>query len=490
MRSLGLPLLALLVLRPLLAADAPATTPTTPPGAPGAPGFGPSPGGARGGGGFGPGFGGRGRSAQPATPQPPTPFITQPALGGLRFEKPLAIASAPGDANRLFILEQDGKIFVIPDLAKPEKMLFLDLTAAVGKPDVSKGLMMLAFHPNWKTNRHFYVWFTRDETTAPGSSNRLSRFTVSAADPNVADPASELPILSQPDRGTDHNGGGLEFGPDGYLYVSLGDEAYLGPNNRGGRGDLYENSQKIDGAFFSGIIRIDVDRRPGNLTPNPHPAVHAGTYLVPRDNPWVGATSFNGAPVAPAKVRTEFWAVGLRNPWRMSIDPVTGLMWVGDIGNYTVEEVDIVRRGDNHGWSYREGNIATPAANGPPPREPPSGVKFAEPFFAYRHDDNANGGNCIIGGFVYRGTALPALRGRYLCADWTNGRVWALSPVDGTGPVQTELIARKIGITAFALDPRTDDVLLADLSGGTILRLAPNPNYPPPETKPAAPAKP
>ncbi len=473
MRSLRLPLLVLLAFRPLLAADAPPAAQPPFGGGFGGPGFGPPPAG----GGFGPGFGQRG--AQPATPQPPTPFLTQPALGGLKFDKPLAIVSAPGDANRLFILEQDGKIFVIPDLAKPEKKLFLDLTAEVGKPDVSKGLMMLAFHPDWKTNRYFYVWFTRDEKGEPNSSDRLARFTISATDPNVADPASELPLITQPDRGSDHNGGGLEFGPDGYLYVSLGDEAYLGPNNRGGRGDLYGNAQKIDGSLFSGIIRLDVDKKPGNLPPNPHPAVHPGTYLIPKDNPWVGATSFNGAPVDPAKVRTEFWAVGFRNPWRMTIDPVTSLIWVGDIGNYTVEEVDIVRRGDNHGWSFREGNIATPAANGPPPRDPPPGVKFAEPFFAYRHDDNANGGNCIIGGFVYRGKALPALRDRFLCADWTNGRIWALSPVDGSGPVKAELIARKIGITAFALDPRTDDILMADLSGGAILRLAPNPAYPP-----------
>ncbi len=418
------------------------------------------------------------------------PFLAQPALDNARFDQPVAIVTAPGDTNRLFIIERPGRIIVIPDVTKPERITFLDITAKTGDTDFNeRGLLALAFHPNWKINHQFFVWFTA--TVGGRSHDTLARFTISPTDPNKADPASEVELISQLDEAPNHNGGQLAFGPDDYLYVSLGDE--------GGANDQYQNSQRIDKDFFSGLLRLDVDKKPGSLTPNPHPSVHPGTYAIPADNPWVGAKSFNNAPVDPDHVHTEFWAVGLRNPWRYAFDPVTKLLWLADVGQDRIEEVDLIRRGGNYGWNYREANdVFYPAArargNPPAPYRPtPPGLTFDEPIFWYYHPNSgapagdANFGNSITGGFVYRGKSLPALNERYLFADYVSGFIWALGPVtagpDGklTGKVSAQVIARATGITSFGQDPVTGDVLIAilnnpDNNGGSILRLAANPN--------------
>ncbi len=422
----------------------------------------------------------------PAQPTPPMPYVTTRALGGLRFDQPLGIVSAPGETNRLFILEKTGRMQVIADVTKPEKKVFLDLTAEIGNLDVERGLLSVAFHPDYKKNHYFYVWLTA--TNATGSFDRLSRFTTSATDPDQADPKSEQILISQIDRAPNHNGGELHFGPDGYLYLTIGDE--------GGGNDQFHNSQLIDHNFFSCMLRIDVDQRPGSLKPNPNPAVQPDTYTVPPDNPFVGATTFDSLPVDPAKVRTEFWAVGLRNAWRYSFDPMTGLIWLGDVGQDRVEEVDIIKKGGNYGWNYREGNEAF-QVRGQTVRLPPTGVTFDEPLFTYRHPNvpgvTADSGNCITGGLVYRGDALPALKGRYLFTDYVSGWIWALSPVDGKGgKVTGEKIAREKGggIVAFYQDPRTGDLLVANIApnSGYIERLVPAPAAAPNALPPAAPA--
>ncbi len=178
-----------------------------------------------------------------------------------------------------------------------------------------------------------------------------------ADDPNQADASSEVILIDQYDQDDTHNGGDLHFGPDGYLYVSLGDEGCCN--------DIHNNSQRIDKDFFSAILRLDVDKRPTSLPANPHPSntnnpSGAINYAIPPDNPFVGATDFNEQPVEPANVRTEFYAVGFRNPWRFSIDPVTGLIYCGDVGESSVEEIDIVRKGGNYGWAYLEGSAEGP----------------------------------------------------------------------------------------------------------------------------------
>jgi uncharacterized repeat protein (TIGR03806 family) len=396
-----------------------------------------------------------------ATP-PPASYSTTRAFPSLSFTQPVAVVTPTGETRRLFVVEKTGRIWVVPDVTAPTptRTLFLDLSARVstGGGTDERGLLALAFHPNYATNGQFYVWYTTDATTSAGGGlhDRLSRFRVSASDPNVADAASEQPLITQRDEAANHNGGQLLFGPDGYLYLSVGDE--------GGANDQFQNSQRIDRDFFAGILRLDVDQRAGSLPPNPHAAVHAGTYSVPADNPFVGATFFNSAPVIAAAVRTEFWAVGLRNPWRMSFDPATGRLWCGDVGQGTREEIDLIVRGGNYGWNYREGNNAGPRGN------PPANVSFLPPIWDY---PNPGQGGSVTGGIVYRGARYPELVGKYLFADFVSGRIWSLAPNDDS-PVTSDRVqqlATDGGISSFGLDPSNGDILLADLSENAIKRL-------------------
>jgi uncharacterized repeat protein (TIGR03806 family) len=403
----------------------------------------------------------------PAAP-PATTYTTARVWPALSFNFPVALVSPPGDTRRLFVVEKVGRIWVIPDVtaAGPSRTLFLDLTARVATnandANDERGLLALAFHPNYAINGQFYLWWTLNTTTAAGTGlqDRLSRFRVAANNPNVADDSSEQPLITQRDKAGNHNGGELLFGADGYLYLSIGDE--------GNANDTLGNSQRIDRDFFAGVLRLDVDLRPGSLAPNPHASVHAGAYAVPPDNPFVGATSFNGAAVNPGAVRTEFWATGLRNPWRMSFDPATGRLWCADVGQDQREEIDVIVRGGNYGWNYREGTIAGPRAN--PPAA--ASATFLPPIWDYPRTQ----GTSVTGGLVYRGPLHPTLLGKYLFADFVSGRIWALEP-DGDNPVpasRVQLLATDAGIASFGLDPATGDILLADLSEGSIRRLVPS----------------
>lgn len=388
----------------------------------------------------------------------PLPYKAEPALAPLKIDQPLALVAPPGETNRLFIIEKKKGIIVVPDLMKPSREVFLDLSGSLGtNSDGELGVLALTFHPQYRTNRQFYVWYTQFTGTGKNArgTSRLARFQASENNPNVADPKSEQLLIVQPDEASNHNGGEILFGADGYLYLSIGDE--------GAYNDIFENSQRLTKDFFAGIIRIDVDRRPGNLPPNPHPAVQAGTYLVPKDNPFVGATRFNDETMDPVAIRTEFWAVGLRNVWRMSFDPATGQLWAGDVGQNSAEELDLIARGGNYGWNYRE-------ARGRGPRKVPEGLTFDEPIWDYPRTE----GTSVTGGFVYRGTRYPDLDGQYLFADYASGKVWALRP-DGDKRVSADRV-RQIAliptITSFGLDPRTGDILLACLAQG-VVRLAP-----------------
>jgi len=363
---------------------------------------------------------------------------------------PVAIASPPGD-TRLFIADREGKIYVIPDLDNPVPEVFLDIGGRIESGSGEEGLLGLTFHPDYATNGYFYVFYTHtnaDEFIV--HDDTLARFSVSAADPNLGDASSEMIMIQQPgDRwGRNHNAGDIKFGTDGYLYVSLGD------------GGNHGNAQEIDDDFYSALMRIDVDGRPGNPVPNPHPSV-VGTYWIPADNPFIGATEFDGEAVLPAEVRTEFFAVGLRNPWRFNIDPPTGMIVLGDVGEGSYEEVNVITSGGNYGWPYREGpDEETP---------PPAGTTLIDPINAYDRD----GGLSVIGGIIYRGSRLPELNGRYLFTDWGNGEIRAVVP-DGNNPVDYEVIATSFGFgpRAFGKDPRNGDVLIA--YGNSVRRLVRN----------------
>ena len=389
----------------------------------------------------------------PATP-PKRGFSVERTLNNLGFDQPVAIVAPPGETSRLFIVEKPGRIRVIANLANPVATTFLDITSRVGTSSGEQGLLALSFHPDYAANRFFYVWHTLSTTSPAGSGrhDRLARYTVSPENPNIADAASETPLITQRDEAANHNGGELLFGPDGYLYVSLGDE--------GGGNDQFANGQRIDRDFFSAVLRLDVDRRPGSLEPNPHPAMHAGTYSIPPDNPFIGFTAFSGRAFSASAVRTEIWATGLRNPWRMSLDPSNGRIWIGDVGQGAREEVDVLARGGNYGWPHREGFLTGPG--GPAP----AGTGFVDPV----HDYPRSQGQSITGGIVHRGGVLSQLYGAYLFADYASGRIWLLRE-NASAPPIVEHIATAPGIVSFAAHPATGDILLADIGGGAILRL-------------------
>jgi len=404
----------------------------------------------------------------PNTP-PPTTIAVVNAFPGLTFAHPVCLVSPPADTQRLFVCEQAGVLRVIPNVTAttPTQSVFLNLAALLtGRGETlngsgEEGLLGLAFHPNYAVNRYFYVFYS--VTRAGAKYQRVSRFTTQFGNANAADTGSERVLIEQFDEASNHNGGCLAFGPDGYLYISVGDE--------GGGNDNYNNSQRIDRDFFSGMLRIDVDKKSGSLNPNNHPAVlrDAGVarYAVPPDNPYVGATSFNGVAITPASVRTEFWAVGLRNPWRFSFDPTTGDLWCADVGQNLYEEIDLITRGGNYGWAYREAAHAGP-------KTPPIGFTSIDPIYEYTHGSGPFQGSAVAGGIVYRGTRISSLVGAYVFSDSGSGsNIWALRR--GTGPVQVERIAGYPNTVAFAPDPSNGDVLLASYPDGTIQRLVSSP---------------
>ncbi len=393
---------------------------------------------------------------QMPTAPPVFGYSTANALGAMTFTAPVVIASPPGETNRLFIVEQIGRIVVITNLASPTRTVFMDISGRVNFSG-EQGLLGFAFHPGYLTNRYFYVFYV----TTGARRDQLSRFEISASNPNQGLTNSEVVLISQPDDFNNHNGGDLHFGPDGYLYVSLGDE--------GDANDTGANSQRIDKDFFSAIMRLDVDKQPGNLAPTPHGAIVAPTnYAVPADNPFVGATTFNGLPLT-GNVRTEFWAVGLRNPWRFSFDDATGLLYVGDVGQGAREEVDIIVKGGNYGWNYREGNIARPGSG-----SPPAGFSAIPPILDYPRTPAGatNIGASITGGVVYRGNRIPQLTGAYVFGDYVSGNIW-FARYDGsvTNNVPFARILGDAGVAAFGLDPFNGDVLYADVNAGMIQRI-------------------
>ena len=228
--------------------------------------------------------------------------------------------------------------------------------------------------------------------------------------------SSELPLITAYDEANDHNGGDVQFGPDGYLYVTMGDE--------GTPYDQLNNSQRIDKDFWSSILRLDVDKRPESIPPHSHPA-SSTNYAIPSDNPFIGFTTFNDVPMVPGNIRTEMFAVGLREPGRITFDALTGLLYCGEVGQDRWEEINIIVRGGNYGWAFRDG------MGHAGPKTAPAGVtNVIDPIFEYGRSDGVS----ITGGFVYRGTRLgAAFRGRYFFADYS-GRLWSLAlTIDGSG---------------------------------------------------------
>lgn len=385
------------------------------------------------------------------------------AFPGLSFGQPVCLASAPDETNRLFVLNKLGQMYAITNLASPNLTTALNLGGRVYTSSES-GLLGLAFHPGFATNRYFFLFYSLITNSSQGAGvlhQRVSRFQMTETNANVALQDSELVLVNQRDPAGNHNGGDLHFGPDGLLYASLGDGGVQYDGDR--------NSQIITSNFFSAILRLDVDDppRPSSLLPNPHAANTnngAINYRIPFDNPYIGATNFDGRAIDPNQVRTEFYAVGFRNPWRFSFDPVTGRLYCGDVGQDMWEEVDIITKGGNYGWAYREGlhpgYRATNTVVGP----------LLDPIQEYQHGSGTSQGNSVTGGRVYRGQRFPQLYGWYVFADYASGNIWRLHH-DGTNTIPFQRLAGQGGISAFGADPSNGDLLMANVSGGQISRL-------------------
>ena len=341
------------------------------------------------------------------------------------FDQPLHVAD-PGDGSgRLFVVEQAGRVRIVRDgevAAEP----FLDVAALIEAGGNEQGLLSIAFHPDYAANGTFFIGYT----AADGGDNSVARYRVSTDDPDRADPASAEVLLAVEDPYGNHNGGLVAFGPDGYLYVGLGDG--------GSAGDPEGNGQ--DRATLLGsILRLDVDRA-GDDTP----------YAIPADNPFVG-----DAAAAP-----EIWSYGLRNPWRFSFDRATGDLFIGDVGQGAIEEISYQPAsstgGENYGWNVMEGTTCFAA-------DPcdASGDGLVLPVAEYSHDFGCS----VTGGHVYRGEAQPALRGVYLFADYCTGFLWGLGR-DAAGEwAMSEPIETGLSISSFGEDA-AGEVYLTDLGGG------------------------
>jgi len=409
----------------------------------------------------------------PSSP-PATAIGFTSAFPGLTFPEPTCLVSPPGDSQRLFVGTKGGTLHLIPDVtsAAPTSSVFLTLPVNTGS---ESGLLGVAFHPDYASNGFFYVFYS---TNSGGLKQRVSRFSVDPNNTAIALTNSELILIDQADEAGNHNGGDIRFGPDGYLYISLGDE--------GGGNDQYNNSQLINRDLFAGILRIDVDKKTGNVEPTNHNSIPKDSGLarfsIPLDNPFVHTSvggswdgTFNGSAISDLNlVRREFYATGLRNPWRMSFDSVTGKLWCADVGQGAREEINIIENGGNYGWAFYEGNI-----NGPKVGQAPANfdtLYHTRPVYDYSRGSGNLQGNCVTGGLVYRGTRLGALVGKYIFADYVSGNVWSLQE-DGS-PSSVQRIAGEGGIVAFGTDPSNQDVLICDHGGNgygsSILRLVSN----------------
>ncbi|MBN1447291.1 MAG: PQQ-dependent sugar dehydrogenase, partial [Bacteroidetes bacterium] len=285
-----------------------------------------------------------------------------------------------------------------------------------------------AFHPNYETNGFLYLNYT----AADPRRTVIARYRVTDTDPNSADPASETVLLEISQPYSNHNGGQIAFGPDGYLYISTGD---------GGSGGDPQNNAQNRSNLLGKILRIDVD--------NPS---HGDAYGIPADNPFFG----NAEGWAE-----HIYAWGLRNPWRFSFDTVTGRLWAGDVGQNRFEEVDIIDRGKNYGWRIMEGFSCFNPASGCDQ----SGL--TKPVIEYGRDQGAS----ITGGYVYRGESVPELQGKYIYADFVTGRIWGLT-YNGPGNVDNVLLlSSNQNIASFGVDP--DNELYICTFGGSIFRFTP-----------------
>ena len=366
-------------------------------------------------------------TAPTAASTQPVPAATAAGTSGaaIQLEKiagdlrsPVFVTPAGDDSGRMFVVEKQGTIAILRDGAR-DATPFLNIADLITSSGSEQGLLGLAFHPDYAKNGRFFVYYT-----ARNGDNTLARYQVSG-DPDVADPASGQVLFAVADPAPNHNGGMLAFGPDGDLYVGLGDG--------GSAGDPWGNGQNRS-VLLGKLLRLNVD---GDQL-----------YSIPPDNPW---------PDGGDEARPEVWAYGLRNPWRFSFDRATGDLYIGDVGQNAYEEIDFQpagsKGGQNYGWNTREGLHCFGADSCPS-----SGM--VDPIAEYAHDQGCS----VTGGYVYRGAAFPSLQGQYLFGDYCSGRIWSLSR-DAAGQwQQRKLLESGLSISSFGED-KAGELYVVDLGG-------------------------
>ena len=375
-------------------------------------------------------------SNPPPNPNPPPPTaqfdLVSVATG---FTTPLDIQQPNDNTGRLFVVEQGGRIQIVQSSGARLANPFLDVTGRSGFTSGGEtGLLGLAFHPMYAQNRRFFVNYTRN--LGGQLQSVIAEFTASATDANVADPTTERILFTVDQPFSNHNGGGLAFGKEGFLYIALGDG--------GSGGDPQCNGQNIN-VLLGKILRIDVDSTPA-----------AGLqYALPPDNPFVNKTGSD-----------EIWLYGLRNPFRFSFDTANGNLWIGDVGQDSFEEVDMLtpqQGGANMGWNIREGKH--PFANTAMCSQ--TGSTLTDPIFDY---DRSQGDETVIGGHVYHGSKMPALAGSYVFGDFISGRVWSLTG-SGQNWTRTFLLNTAANDLAAIGEDRAGELYLARYSSGAVVRL-------------------
>ena len=355
------------------------------------------------------------------SPIPTDNFQAERVFSDLSFQEMTNLVQ-PGDTDDLiFITEQRGVIYAFSANNSQQADIFLDITDRVNRGGDEEGLLGLAFDPDYQGNGYFYVYYS----AADPRRSVLSRFSLDEENTNIADPQSEVVIMEVAQPYSNHNGGQLAFGPDGYLYIGLGDG--------GSGGDPLGNGQNLS-TLLGSILRIDVS---GLSAP--------GDYEIPADNPFVGT---EGA-------RPEIWAYGLRNPWRFSFDSETGLLWAGDVGQNLWEEIDIITKGANYGWNIMEGFHCYSPSTGCNQ----SGLTL--PVVEYGHSEGCS----VTGGYVYRGAQIASLQGHYIYGDYCSGNIWALA-YNGSAVAENKLlVVSSLSITSFGVD-LAGNLYILDRQGG------------------------
>ena len=338
------------------------------------------------------------------------------AFPNLSFEDPVGIYHSGDASNRIFVLEQQGRIKVFNNNESvSESEIFLDIAAIVDQDGgyTEEGLLGLAFHPNYSQNGYFYVNYTSHNPRR----NVIAQYNVSNDNPNQADYESSMIILEVNQPYTNHNGGQMGFGPDGYLYITFGDG--------GSAGDPLGHGQNLS-TLLGSLIRIDVD--------NPSDGLN---YGIPPDNPFI----------VPLAARNEIYAYGLRNMWRFSWDLDTGFLWGADVGQYEYEEINIIESGGNYGWNIMEGTACYDSQNCDS-----EGLELP----VWEYELYVDGVCSVTGGYVYRGSKLWSIAGKYIYGDWCTGDIWTLEYSDEGNHINEHLLNSGINITSFGVDENNE----------------------------------